>query len=77
MQIKAEITPDGILRVLEPETVLGTEVFLTVDNLSEKLLKPTSWKNLNKAFEKADRLDFPRRSQEEIIRELRDFRGAE
>jgi len=37
----------------------------------------SNWDEISKVFEKADKLDFSRKTHEEILRELRHFRETE
>lgn len=75
MTLKAEVTENGVLRVKSPEFKPGDEV--TLQTCSGQILNSGkgNWKDIEKALSKADALDFPRRTHEEIIRDLHELRG--
>ncbi len=75
MKIIAEVTEDGTLRVKTPGLKPGDQVILeTQDN---GVLNPNKgkWSDIDKVLAKADALDFPRRTHEEIIRDLHELKG--
>jgi len=72
--VHAVVAEDGTLKVKEPE-LRGEEIVLALpeqDEAAEE--KETDWQAVKAVFKKADALDFPRRSPEEILKDLRELR---
>ena len=75
MTLIAEVTEQGMLRVkspaLKPGDVVVLETGMEVAADSEK----GKWSEIKKALAKANSLDFPRRTHEEILRDLHELKG--
>ncbi|MEW6235028.1 MAG: hypothetical protein AB1656_06550 [Candidatus Omnitrophota bacterium] len=77
MIIQAEICEDGVVKVSDPE-LRGKKILLTAPDRKETPTKGiTNWNEIWKIFQEADAIDFPRRSHEDILRDLRAFRESE
>ncbi|MEW6238446.1 MAG: hypothetical protein AB1656_23930 [Candidatus Omnitrophota bacterium] len=75
MIIQAEIGVDGVVKVKDPEW-RGKQISISIRDQEEpELAKETDWEAIKEILHKADALDFPRRSHEEIIRDLHELRG--
>ncbi len=75
MSLIAKISDQGILRVKSPNLKLGDEVILETGEGKVRNPEKGNWSDMEKAFEEIDQLDFPRRTHEEIIRDIHEFRG--
>ena len=75
MILKAEVTENGVLRVKSPALKPGDEVILETRESGIRNADKGRWSEIEKALAKADALDFPRRTHEEIIRDLHELRG--
>lgn len=73
--LKAEIGEGGIIRVTSPEAKPGDVVHLPVEPKIVPHGKEDWWEALQEVFSEADKLDFPRRTHEEIIHDLHELRG--
>ncbi|MGI6454403.1 MAG: hypothetical protein ACOX5R_02145 [bacterium] len=74
MNIIAEVTEGGVLRIKSPELKPGDQICLQTRPLPDQENKG-KWSEIKKALELANTLDFPRRSHEEILRALHEQRG--
>ncbi len=74
MLIQAEIDENGVIKVRDPKW-RGKKITLSEWNQMEPEGK-TNWDAIWKIFQKADALDIPRRSPDEILRDLREFRES-
>lgn len=75
MTLIAEVTDQGILRVKSPDLKPGDEVIIeTIMDVAVDSGKG-KWSEIKKALAKANSLDFPRRTHEEILRDLHELRG--
>jgi hypothetical protein len=80
MNIAVEITPEGLLKVKNPEQLAGKEVALPLLNFpqdakyEEDAMK--QWENLKRILAKSDAMDYPRRTIEDILNDLREFRSS-
>lgn len=75
MNIQAQVDENGILKITDPEWQ-GKEIVLQTSEWKEAIIEEkTNWDALWKIFKEADQLDIPRRSNEEILRDLHEFRG--
>ncbi len=72
--LEAEIGEGGVIRVTTPGVNRGDRVSLATRPAIRNADKGW-WSDLKEAFSKADALDFPRRTHEEIIRDLHELRG--
>lgn len=75
MFLKAEVLENGLLRVKSPTVKHGDEVFLETYKIEIHNADKGKWSEIEKVLAKADALDFPRRTHEEIIRDLHELRG--
>ncbi len=75
MPLTAEVTEQGILRVKSPSFKPGDEVILETSEGGIRNANKGRWSDIEKVLAKADTLDFPRRTHEEIIRDLHELRG--
>ena len=75
MSLIAEITDRGVLRVKSPALKPGDEIALETCDGGVRNADKGKWSEMKKVLERIDRLDFPRRTHEEIIRDLHEFRG--
>jgi len=75
MTITAEVTEQGVLRVKSPTLKPGDEVILETRESGVRNADKGRWSEIEKVLAKADALDFPRRTYEEIIRDLHELRG--
>jgi hypothetical protein len=53
----------------------GKKVIISIDEETE--YETSNWDKISEVLEEADALDFPRKTHEEILRELRAFRETE
>lgn len=75
MIVQAEIDENGVLKMSDPK-LWGKKVELSLfDSENPDLEKETDWNAIKSIVHKANELDFPRCSHEEIIRDLHDLRG--
>jgi hypothetical protein len=81
MTLYAEVKEDGTLIAKAPKSLWGKKVKITV--LEEKPKKPkqkkklSQWEEISAVLEEARTLDIPRRTIDEILADLRDFRESE
>jgi hypothetical protein len=74
MILHAQVNKDGTLTTKLPKSLWGKRIVISVVSETEA---ESDWKDIEKTFEDADRLDFPRRSHKEILRDLKAFRESE
>jgi len=75
MNIQAQIDENGMVKITDPE-LQGKDIFLQTSEWKEsEIEEKTNWDALWKIFKEADQLQIPRRSNEEILRDLHEFRG--
>jgi len=75
MVIRAEIMENGVLRVKSPTFKPGEEILLEIRQEGIRNADKGRWSEVEKALAKADALDFPRRTNNEIIHDLHDLRS--
>ena len=76
MIVQAEVDENGIVKISDPE-LRGKRILLSLpDKEDAKPEGKTNWSKIWKIFKEADMLDIPRRSSEEIIRSLHEFRES-
>ncbi|MEW6236051.1 MAG: hypothetical protein AB1656_11740 [Candidatus Omnitrophota bacterium] len=75
MSLTAEVTEQGVLRVKSPALKPGDIVILETSEAGIHNTEKGHWSAIEKAFEEFDKLDFPRLTHEEIIRDLHEARG--
>ncbi len=75
MTLIAEVTEQGVLRVKSPALKPGDEVILETCEGGIRYTDKGKWSEIKKALAKANTLDFPRRTHEEILRDLHELRG--
>lgn len=73
MIVQMEVDETGLVRVSDP-AFHGKKIAVSVPETSEPT-QETDWEAIKAIFRKADALDFPRRSHEEILRDLHELRG--
>ena len=77
MLIHAEVDENGMIKVSDP-ALKGKKILLSIpEQTSEKPEEKTNWDELWKIFKEADKLDIPRKTPEEILKELREFRETD
>ncbi len=86
MSIEFEVMEGGILKLLSPELPAGTK-FTIEDGVhintspEDGAIPPEegnkNWESLKEALDEAKKLDIPRRTHEEILHDLHDFRERE
>ena len=78
MSIQVEIMEGGLLRIQSPELPVGSKITIPSKDNNEGIRPPIlgdgSWESIYKVLQEAKKLDFPRRSHEEILRDLHEFR---
>lgn len=75
MIVKAKIGEDGIIKIDDP-SLYGKEVDIYVNQEIEELLSGSfNWEKLKEALEDAQSSDFPRRTTEEIMKDIDEMRG--
>ena len=75
MIVKAEIDGNGIVKVKD-QNLWGKQISLSLANGTEsEFALETDWDAVKAVFRKADSLDFPRKSHEQILRDLHDMKG--
>lgn len=75
MILKAEVMENGYLRVTAPELKVGDEILLETKDNGIRNADKGKWSEMKKIFEEIDKMDFPRRTNEEILRDLHEMRG--
>jgi len=75
MTLTAEVTEQGVLRVKSPTLKPGDEVILETHNTGVRNADKGKWSEIKKVLARIDKLDFPRRTHEEILRDLHELRG--
>ncbi len=74
MIFHAEVSKRGILTAKVPKSLWGKKVKVSIKETEQE---QSNWEKISKIFEEADTLDFPRRSHEDILKELRSFKETE
>jgi hypothetical protein len=72
MILDAEVKEDGTLVARAPRYLSGKKVRIVI---RDKTKFPSNWSAIVAILSEADRLGIPRRSFEEILDGIRDFRG--
>jgi hypothetical protein len=70
----AEIGEEGVVRVKSPDVKPGDQIHIPIQS---EVIPPKNedwWTAFQQALAKADQLDFPRRTYDEIINELHEIR---
>ena len=75
MILYAEVTEDGLLRVKDP-LKQGDEVLLEVHEQLEDNSGKGSWSEIEKIIKKIDLKNYPRRTHEEILNDIHEFRES-
>ncbi len=75
MTLTAEVTEQGVLRVKSPALKPGDEVILETCDMEIRNTDKGRWSDIEKVAAKVDAMEFPRRTHEEIIRDLHELRG--
>ncbi len=76
MNIELEIIEGGLLRVQSPKLPVGSKITVPFEKgIREPEVGDGSWESILEGLEEFDKLDIPRRSHEEILHELHNFRG--
>lgn len=75
MIVQAEINEEGLLKITDPK-MWGKKISLSFpDGPEGSMTGESNWEEIKKIAREADALDFPRRSIEEILRDIHEFRG--
>ncbi len=75
MMIETMVKDDGMLVVKMPDRYKGKTVRVSIQ---ETDAAPASqWEGISHILQEADQLNLPRRTHEEILREIRAFRETE
>jgi len=75
MTLIAEVTEQGTLRIKSPTLKPGDEVILETCSGGVRNADKGKWSDIEKVLKEIDKLDFPRRTHEEILRDLHELRG--
>lgn len=75
MVLEVEVMENGVLRVKSPELKPGDEVVLVTRDNGIQNANKGQWSEMKKILKEIDALDFPRRTHEEILRDLHELRG--
>jgi len=75
MILQAEINKEGTLNVSIPQILWGKKVTVSINEEIES--ETSNWDKISAALEKVDALEFPHRTHDEILAELRAFRETE
>ena len=75
MILHAEVTKEGLLRVKDP-LKQGDEVLLEVHEQQQEDSGKGSWSEIEKILKKIDLKNFPRRTNEEILNDIHEFRES-
>ncbi|RJP33224.1 MAG: hypothetical protein C4527_04775 [Candidatus Omnitrophota bacterium] len=75
MSLIAEVTEQGVLRVKSPALKPGDEIVLQTCDGGVRNAGKGRWSDIEKVLKRIDKLDFPRRTHEEILRDLHELRG--
>ena len=76
MILQAEINKEGRLNASIPQIFWGKKVTVSINEETESETN-TNWNQISAALKKVDVLEFPRRTHDEIIAEIRSFRETE
>jgi hypothetical protein len=71
MILNATVNQDGTLNAKIPKALWGQQVTISI---TSKIESTSSWDNISEILKEADALNFPRKTHEEIISDLRAFR---
>lgn len=74
MQIEIDVSIDGFLTARLPERFRGKHVRIRIEEESER--GGQQWIEISEVLADADQLDLPQRTEEEIQRDLREFRES-
>lgn len=78
MVLELEVVEGGLLRVNSPELPIGSKISIPAQKgIRRSVVGDGSWESISEALEALTKLDVPRRSNEELIRELRGNRDNE
>lgn len=75
MMLHAQANEDGTLSAEIPRPLWGKGAVISADRAVSS--ECPDWRKISEILEEADRLDFPRRSHDEILADLRAFRETE
>lgn len=75
MLIEVEVTEDGTLKVSPEQHKQGSKMILNAaKGIQEPAVGQGDWNSIKEAFEAFDTLETPRRSHEDILRDLHSYR---
>ncbi len=75
MIVQAEIDENGLVKVSDPE-LRGKKFYFSFPEQEQgEFTRETDWEAIEKIVEETRALNFPRRTHEEIIRDLHELRG--
>ena len=75
MQIEADVSNDGVLTAKLPDRFRGKHVRISIH--AEEEQAPAQWTALSVILDEIEAEDIPRRSHQEILKALREFRESE
>ena len=80
MNIAVEITKEGLLKVKNPKQLANKKhVMIATEEASlpvrDEVTRKEQWRQLRETWACMDSLDFPRKSHEEIMKELKEARS--
>jgi hypothetical protein len=75
MMLHAQVNEDGTLTAEIPRSLRGKSVLISADRSVSS--ECPDWRKISEILQEADCLDFPRRSHDKILADLRAFRETE
>ena len=75
MQIEADVSKDGVLTAKLPDRYRGKHVRIRIEDDDE--YSCSQWAALSEILDKIEAQDIPRRSHQDILSSLREFRECE
>ncbi|QTA85963.1 hypothetical protein [Desulfonema magnum] len=75
MILHAQVNEDGTLNAEIPKSLWGKRVLISIDRAVSS--ESSDWQKISEILEEADMLNFPRRSHDKILADLRAFRETE
>ncbi|MBF0119050.1 MAG: hypothetical protein HQK79_09450 [Desulfobacterales bacterium] len=68
MILHAEVSKNGILKTPIPNFLWGKRILI------QEIEEESGWKKIEHIFEEADKLDFPRKTHEDILMDLKTYK---
>ncbi len=75
MYLTAEVSAEGLLKVKSPSLKKGEEIIIEFCDGSIPDSGKGKWSEIKKEIDKARALNIPRRTYEEILKDLHEIRG--